>query len=114
MSRQEGPPQQSEAAGPRAQAPDPSVSSSQAHGEESGPEIEDPLADMSEIDKWGLKGFSFMMRNYPDYAALVTGADLSALGFDLASTEYVPQEQILSHMLNNFQTHLKPNILSLR
>ncbi|KAF8863231.1 NOT2 family protein-like protein [Acephala macrosclerotiorum] len=87
MARQDGPPQQSEAAGPRAQPANPSTSSSQANAEESGPEIEDPLADMSEIDKWGLKGFSFMMRNYPDYAALVTGADLSALGFDLASTE---------------------------
>jgi CCR4-NOT transcription complex subunit 2 len=42
---------------------------------------------MSEIDRWGLKGFSLMMNNFPDYAALVTGTDLTALGFDLNSNE---------------------------
>ncbi len=95
MSRPDGPSQQPETIGSRAQPADPSASSSQANAEESGPEVEDPLADMSEIDKWGLKGFSFMMRNYPDYAALINGADLTALGLDLNSTEYVGlREQI--------------------
>jgi CCR4-NOT transcription complex subunit 2 len=49
---------------------------------------------MSEIDKWGLKGFTFMMNNFPDYAALVTGMDLTALGLDLNSNEYVRNLQI--------------------
>lgn len=44
---------------------------------------------MSEIDKFGLKGFSYMMNNYSDYAALVTGQDLSNMGFDLDSPEQV-------------------------
>lgn len=68
---------------------EPSITSSQTNVEEPSQDVEDPLADMSEIDKWGLKGFSFMMRNYPDYASLVTGADLTTLGFDLTTSEYV-------------------------
>ena len=42
---------------------------------------------MSDIDKFGLKGFSYLMNNYPDYAALVAGSDVTALGFDLNSPE---------------------------
>jgi CCR4-NOT transcription complex subunit 2 len=45
------------------------------------------MAHMSEIDKFGLKGFSYLMNNYPDYAALVAGSDVTALGFDLNSPE---------------------------
>jgi CCR4-NOT transcription complex subunit 2 len=89
ITRMDGPSQPQEAAGPsRAQPVDPGASSNQDNGEDH-PEYEDPLAHMSEIDKWGLKGFSYLMRNYPDYAALVTGIDLSTLGFDLNSPEYV-------------------------
>lgn len=60
---------------------------SQNNGEDSGPEVPDPLATMSDIDKWGLKGFSFMMNNFPDYAALVTGTNLGNLGLELNSSE---------------------------
>jgi len=42
---------------------------------------------MSDVDKFGLKGFSYLMNNYPDYAALVTGSDITNLGFDLSSPE---------------------------
>jgi CCR4-NOT transcription complex subunit 2 len=45
------------------------------------------MAHMSEIDKFGLKGFSYLMNNYPDYAALVAGSDVTALGFDLNAPE---------------------------
>lgn len=45
------------------------------------------MANMGEIDKWGLKGFSFMMNNFPDYAALVTGTNIGNLGFELNSSE---------------------------
>jgi CCR4-NOT transcription complex subunit 2 len=65
------------------------MGSSQGNIEESGPEVHDPLAGMSEIDKWGLKGFSFMMNNFSDYAALVAGSDTTNLGFDLNSEQSV-------------------------
>jgi len=58
-----------------------------SHEENSGPEIHDPLAHMSEIDKWGIKGFTSLMNNFPDYAGLVTGSDISNLGFELGSAE---------------------------
>ncbi|TAQ84081.1 hypothetical protein B7494_g7591 [Chlorociboria aeruginascens] len=86
-SRPDGVSQPSDSAIPRSQTLDSGIDSSQSNAEDSGPEVQDPLSHMSEIDKWGLKGFSFMMNNYPDYAALVTGSDISSLGFDLNSTE---------------------------
>jgi CCR4-NOT transcription complex subunit 2 len=55
--------------------------------EEAGPEIQDPLSHMSDIDRWGLKGWSFMMNNFPDYSALVNGSNITNLGFDLNSSE---------------------------
>ncbi|KAG9248476.1 NOT2 family protein-like protein [Calycina marina] len=55
--------------------------------EKSKPEFFDPLAGMSELDRWGLKGFTTLMSNYPSYAALVCGRDLSNMGFDLTSSE---------------------------
>jgi CCR4-NOT transcription complex subunit 2 len=55
--------------------------------EEIGPEVQDPLSHMSDIDRWGLKGWSFMMNNFPDYSALVNGSNITNLGFDLNSSE---------------------------
>lgn len=69
---------------PRSQNQEPSA---QSNADEPRPEAQDPLAHMSDMDRWGLKGFSFMMNNFPDYAALVTGSDISTLGFDLNSSE---------------------------
>ena len=86
MSRTDGPPQPDPAV-PRSQNIDSGMGSPQSNAEDSGPEIQDPLAGMSEMDRWGLKGFSYMMNNFPDYAALVTGSDTTNLGFDLNSTE---------------------------
>jgi CCR4-NOT transcription complex subunit 2 len=80
---------QNDGGAPRSQNLDSTVGSSQGNPEETGPEVQDPLAHMSDIDKWGLKGFTFMMNNYPDYAALVTGMDLTTFGLDLNSNEYV-------------------------
>lgn len=54
-----------------------------------GPEVQDPLAGMPAIDKFGLKGLRTLMNNYPDYNALIVGLDPSTLGLDLTSTEYV-------------------------
>jgi CCR4-NOT transcription complex subunit 2 len=42
---------------------------------------------MQEQDKWGIKGFTTLMTNFPDYASLVSGTDISTLGFDLNSGE---------------------------
>lgn len=46
----------------------------------------DPLAHMSERDKWGLKGLRYMMQNFPAYNAAVIGIDPHTLGLDLNST----------------------------
>jgi CCR4-NOT transcription complex subunit 2 len=72
---------------PRSQTADSGIGSSQGNGDDSGPEVQDPLAHMSEADRFGMKGFMYLMHNFPDYAALVTGQDVSNLGFDLNSTE---------------------------
>jgi CCR4-NOT transcription complex subunit 2 len=71
----------------RSQTLDSGIGSSQSNVEGQLAEQQDPLSHMSENDKWGLKGFSFLMNNFPDYASLVTGQDLSLLGFDLSSPE---------------------------
>jgi len=91
MSRPDGPGRDSDGAVQRSQTLD---STSQSNPEESGPEIQDPLAGMNEIDKWGLKGFSFMMSSFPDYASMVAGENMAGFGFDLGSTEY---ENLLNH-----------------
>ncbi|RKF71904.1 putative not2 family protein [Golovinomyces cichoracearum] len=48
--------------------------------ESEAPEVHDILSGMTEIDRWGLKGFSMMMNNSPAYAAFVTGSDLTSFG----------------------------------
>lgn len=78
---------------PRSQTADSGIGSSQGNGDDTGPEVQDPLAHMSESDKFGLKGFLYMMNNFPDYAALVTGQDVSNLGFDLSSNEPFATQQ---------------------
>lgn len=56
--------------------------------EEAGPMIQDPLPGMSDRDRYGLKGLLSMLKGpYPDQAALITGVDITTLGFDLNSTE---------------------------
>ncbi|OBT54492.1 hypothetical protein VE04_04180, partial [Pseudogymnoascus sp. 24MN13] len=67
---------------------------SQANGfeadptDEAGPISQDPLPGMSDRDRYGLKGLIEMLKGpYPDQAALITGVDIAALGFDLNTTE---------------------------
>lgn len=86
-TRPDGAPPPADSSAPRPKTVDSVISPSQGNAEESAPEAQDPLAHMSEMDKFGLKGFSYLMNNYPDYAALVTGSDVTALGFDLNSPE---------------------------
>lgn len=43
---------------------------------------------MNDKDRFGLKGLLAMLKGpYPDQAALVSGIDIAALGFDLNTTE---------------------------
>ncbi|KAI6709483.1 hypothetical protein JHW43_007981 [Diplocarpon mali] len=70
----------------------PSIDSSQSNADESGPEVQDPLPGMGEMDRWGLKGFSFMLNNFPGYAALVNGTELSNFGLDLNSNENISSQ----------------------
>lgn len=70
-----------------AQSGDAGVNPPRGSSVDPAPEVQDPLAHMSEIDKFGLKGFSFLMNNYPDYTSLVAGSDVTTLGFDLNSPE---------------------------
>lgn len=69
----------------QAQEADPS--SAQRGPENTESKVQDPLAHMSDTDRWGLKGFSYMMNNFPDYAALITGTDINRLGLDLISEQ---------------------------
>ena len=49
--------------------------------------VNDPLAGMAPIDKWGIKGLRTLMNNYPDYQAAITGMDPQQFGLNLQSTE---------------------------
>lgn len=46
---------------------------------------QDPLAGMSEGDKWGIKGLLTLMAKYPSYHALAHGMNPAELGLDLTS-----------------------------
>lgn len=49
-----------------------------------------PLAEMSELDKFGLAGLLRMIHSdSPDVASLAVGQDLMTLGLDLNQPEYV-------------------------
>jgi CCR4-NOT transcription complex subunit 2 len=47
------------------------------------PEVQDPLAGMSDRDRWGLKGYLSILKGpYQDQAALLAGIDITSLGID--------------------------------
>ncbi|RDW79723.1 hypothetical protein BP6252_04361 [Coleophoma cylindrospora] len=75
----------------RSTALDDSVEASQDGGE-SVPDAQDPLAGMSDMDRWGLKGITYMMNNYPDYAAVVAGTEFNTMGFDLEEREPISSQ----------------------
>ncbi|KAK8090815.1 hypothetical protein PG994_000320 [Apiospora phragmitis] len=50
--------------------------------------VNDPLAGMAPIDKWGIKGLRTLMNNYPDYQAAITGIDPAQFGLNLQSTDF--------------------------
>lgn len=50
-----------------------------------------PLAQMSELDRFGLAGLLRMIHSEsPDVASLAVGQDLMTLGLDLNQPEYAP------------------------
>ncbi|KUI68840.1 General negative regulator of transcription subunit 2 [Cytospora mali] len=53
--------------------------------EASSSAAQDPLAGMSEGDKWGIKGLLALMAKYPSYHALAHGMNPAELGLDLTS-----------------------------
>lgn len=53
--------------------------------EASSSTAQEPLAGMSEADKWGIKGLLTLMAKYPSYHALVHGLNPAELGLDLSS-----------------------------
>lgn len=53
--------------------------------EPSSSAAQDPLAGMSEGDKWGIKGLLTLMAKYPSYHALAHGMNPAELGLDLTS-----------------------------
>jgi CCR4-NOT transcription complex subunit 2 len=50
-------------------------------------DVNDPLAGMAPIDKFGIKGLQTMMANFPAYGALIQGMDPTDLGLNLSSPE---------------------------
>ncbi|TDZ61054.1 General negative regulator of transcription subunit 2 [Colletotrichum trifolii] len=50
-------------------------------------EVQDPLAGLAPIDKFGVKGLRMLMNNYPSYAALIQGMDPTEFGLNVASPE---------------------------
>lgn len=72
----------------RQQTNDFGISSSQDASDDPTPDVEDPLAGMSDKDRFGLKGLLSTLKGpYADQAALITGIDINTLGFDLNLTE---------------------------
>ena len=54
-----------------------------------------PLSHMSELDRYGLPGLLEMIRNEdPNVSSLAIGHDLTSLGLDLNSSEFVTSPQI--------------------
>ncbi|QPG94854.1 hypothetical protein C2857_007154 [Epichloe festucae Fl1] len=56
------------------------------------PEAVDPLAGMSESDKFGIKGLRTLMNNNPDYQALIVGMDPNTMGLDMNSQEMITSQ----------------------
>lgn len=59
----------------------------EAPTEASAAAVQDPLAGMSDADKWGIKGLLALMSKYPSYNALVHGMDPAQFNLDMESTE---------------------------
>ncbi|KAK2063537.1 NOT2/NOT3/NOT5 family protein [Colletotrichum caudatum] len=52
-------------------------------------EVQDPLAGMAPIDKFGMKGLRVLMNNYPSYAALMQGMDPNEFGLNVNSSDLI-------------------------
>lgn len=67
----------------------------QPSGDSSTPNVQDPMAGMSEFERWSLRGMRHMMNVHPDHNALLMGVDPSRLGLDTVSPDLI-SEQIWS------------------
>lgn len=83
----DGPSQPTEMRNPSAAIGHDASASKSSDGTEkpANPTAQDPLAGMSEADKWGIKGLLTLMVKYPSYNALAHGMNPADLGLDLAS-----------------------------
>jgi CCR4-NOT transcription complex subunit 2 len=80
----------------------PETSDSQEVGEPQSTE-QPPLAQMSELDRFGLAGLLRMIHSEsPDVASLAVGQDLMTLGLDLNQAEYGKCSSIPSIRANIF------------
>ncbi|KDN65125.1 putative NOT2/NOT3/NOT5 family protein [Colletotrichum sublineola] len=52
-------------------------------------EVQDPLAGMAPIDKFGMKGLRVLMNNYPSYGALMQGMDPNEFGLNVNSSDLI-------------------------
>lgn len=53
------------------------------------PNVQDPLAGMTDAQKWGLPGLRHLMNTDPTYSAFLQGIEAPSLGLDLQTPEYV-------------------------
>ncbi|KAK1729518.1 NOT2/NOT3/NOT5 family protein [Colletotrichum acutatum] len=53
------------------------------------PDVQDPLAGMAPIDKFGMKGLRVLMNNYPSYGALMQGMDPNEFGLNVNSPDLI-------------------------
>lgn len=75
---------------PQLQQRQPETSDSQEASGASANTEQPPLAQMSELDRFGLAGLLRMIHSEsPDVASLAVGQDLMTLGLDLNQAEYV-------------------------
>ncbi|KAL0944371.1 not2 family protein [Colletotrichum truncatum] len=52
-------------------------------------EVQDPLAGLAPIDKFGMKGLRMLMNNYPSYGALMQGMDPNEFGLNVNSSDLI-------------------------
>lgn len=69
----------------KAEAPEPSTNNGT-------PNAQDPLAGMTDAQKWGLPGLRHLMNTDPTYSAFLQGIEAPTLGLDLQSPDLISQQ----------------------
>lgn len=93
----------------KAEAPEPSTNNGT-------PNAQDPLAGMTDAQKWGLPGLRHLMNTDPTYSAFLQGIEAPTLGLDLQSPEYVshfrPTMREAYRLTSNRQPHFAADLLA--